>query len=189
MTDQPSLFRELKPLQTRRWIKVGGGYLHATHIGKAVMGGRKGKQIVLKDVLLVPGLGVNLVSWNQFSQQYGVQPPKFTLVSSTGTPVVQTRIQGGVPFIDQIDEALVEKALSCLSSEGQSNGEYAYAATEMSQNQWELWHRRFAHFGENLLKDIHKVTDLKEGIPIPKEHQPCRVCSLAKMKRHRGKET
>ena len=189
MTDQPSLFRELKPLQTRRWIKVGGGYLHATHIGKAVMGGRKGKQIVLKDVLLVPGLGVNLVSWNQFSQQYGVQPPKFTLVSSTGTPVVQTRIQGGVPFIDQIDEALVEKALSCLGSEGQSNGEYAHAATEMSQNQWELWHRRFAHFGENLLKDLHKVTDLKEGIPIPKEHQPCRVYLLAKMKRHRGKET
>ena len=61
MTDQPSLFRELKPLQTRRWIKVGGGYLHATHIGKAVMGGRKGKQIVLKDVLLIPSLRVNLV--------------------------------------------------------------------------------------------------------------------------------
>ena len=62
MTDQPSLFRELKPLQTRRWIKVSGGYLYATHIGKAVMGGRKGKQIVLKNILLIPSLRVNLVS-------------------------------------------------------------------------------------------------------------------------------
>ena len=83
----------------------------------------------------------------------------------------------------------MEKALSCLGSEGQSNGEYAHAATEMSQNQWELWHRRFAHFRENLLKDLHKVTDLKEGIPIPKEHQPYRVYLLAKIKRYRGKET
>ena len=83
----------------------------------------------------------------------------------------------------------MEKALLYLGLEGQSNREYAYIATKMSQNQWELWHRRFAHFGENLLKDLHKVTDLKEGIPIPKEHHPCRVCSIAKMKRHRGKET
>ncbi|KAF2206123.1 hypothetical protein CERZMDRAFT_54456, partial [Cercospora zeae-maydis SCOH1-5] len=62
MTDQESLFRELKPLQRKKWIKVGGGYLIATHVGNAVMGGKRGKQIVLKNVLFVPGLGVNLVS-------------------------------------------------------------------------------------------------------------------------------
>ena len=41
---------------------MGGGYLKATHIGKAVIGRRKGKQIVLEGVLLMPSLGVNLVS-------------------------------------------------------------------------------------------------------------------------------
>lgn len=186
MTDQQSLFRELKPLQRKIWVKVGGGYLHATHVGTAVMGGKKGKQIMLRKVLFVPGLGVNLVSWNQFSQQFGVQPPKFTLVSESGKPVVQTRLQGGVPFIDQIDNALVEKAYATTLEENEA---YAYAATEGISPQWELWHRRFAHFGGGLLKDLHKVTDLTECIPIPKEHQPCRVCSLAKMKRHKGKET
>ena len=40
---------------------MGGGYLKATHVGRAVMGGRKGKQIVLERVLLVPSLRVNLV--------------------------------------------------------------------------------------------------------------------------------
>uniref|UniRef100_A0A9Q8USZ2 Retrovirus-related Pol polyprotein from transposon TNT 1-94-like beta-barrel domain-containing protein n=1 Tax=Passalora fulva TaxID=5499 RepID=A0A9Q8USZ2_PASFU len=81
MTDQDSLFRTLKPLQKRKWIKVGGGYLQATHMGSAVMGGPSGKQIVLENVLFVPGLGVSLVSWNQFSQQFAVQPPSFTLKS------------------------------------------------------------------------------------------------------------
>ena len=62
MTDQESLFRDIKPLERKKWIKVGGGYLTATHVGSAVMGGRKGKQIVLKGVLFVPRLRVNLVS-------------------------------------------------------------------------------------------------------------------------------
>ncbi|XP_073287519.1 uncharacterized protein, partial [Primulina huaijiensis] len=110
MTDQPCLFRHLSQLRVRTWIKVGGGYLKATHVGKAVMGGRKGKQIVLEGVLLVPGLGVNLVSWNQLSKQFGVQPPKFTLNSLSGEPVIKTRMHGGVPFIEEIDQALVEKA-------------------------------------------------------------------------------
>ena len=40
---------------------MGGRYLKVTHVGRAVMGGRKGKQIVLEGVLLMPSLGVNLV--------------------------------------------------------------------------------------------------------------------------------
>ena len=54
----------MNPIVQKTWIKVGGGYLRATHVGSAVMGGRKGKQIVLKGVLFVLGLGVNLVSWH-----------------------------------------------------------------------------------------------------------------------------
>ncbi|GIZ47373.1 hypothetical protein CKM354_001046600 [Cercospora kikuchii] len=188
MTDQESLFRELKPLQRKKWIKVGGGYLIATHVGNAVVGGPKGKLIVLKNVLFVPGLGVNLVSWSQFSQQYGVQPPSFTLVSLSGKPVVQTKLIGGVPFIEEIDNTLQELAMSCIN-QNQENEAYAFEAQEKSQDQWELWHRRLAHFGEGLLRNLHKVSDLRAQIPIPKEHQPCRVCSLAKMKKHRGKET
>ena len=61
MTDQLCLFRHLSKLRVKTWIKVGGRYLKAIHIGKAVIGGRKGKQIVLEGVLLVPSLRVNLV--------------------------------------------------------------------------------------------------------------------------------
>ena len=61
ITDQPCLFRYLSELRVKTWIKVGGRYLKVTHVGRAVMGGRKGKQIVLEGVLLMPSLGVNLV--------------------------------------------------------------------------------------------------------------------------------
>ena len=64
ITNQPCLFRHLSKLRVKTFIKVGGRYLKATHIGKVVMGRRKGKQIVLEGVLLVPSLRVNLVLWN-----------------------------------------------------------------------------------------------------------------------------
>ena len=63
MTNQLSLFRgPLMELPNKKWIKVGGSYLKATHIGKAVIGRKKGQQVVLKGVLFVLGLRVNLVS-------------------------------------------------------------------------------------------------------------------------------
>ena len=138
----------------------------ATYIGSAVMGGRKGKQIVLKGVLFVPGLGVNLVSWNQFSKQFGVQPPRFTLHSPDGKPVVRTRLSGGVPFIEEISQDLDEHAYLCTYQDSVNDDSCAFIA-QTDQDQWELWHRRVGHFGEGLLRDLHKVTDLKEKIPVP----------------------
>uniref|UniRef100_A0A9Q8L4L8 Retrovirus-related Pol polyprotein from transposon TNT 1-94-like beta-barrel domain-containing protein n=1 Tax=Passalora fulva TaxID=5499 RepID=A0A9Q8L4L8_PASFU len=170
MTDQDSLFRTLKPLQKRKWIKVGGGYLQATHIGSAVMGGPSGKQIVLENVLFVPGLGVSLVSWNQFSQQFAVQPPSFTLKSLSSKPVVQTKLRGGVPFIHSISEILEPQHTGILSQERDGT---AMANTE-SEDQWELWHRRCAHLGKGLLRNLHRVTDKKDPIPVPSEHQNCK---------------
>ncbi|RAQ99895.1 CoA-transferase family III [Stemphylium lycopersici] len=189
MTDQSCLFRSMTPLTRKKWIKVGGGFLLATHIGNAEMSGRAGRKVVLEDVLLVPKLGVNLVSWNQFSKQFGVQPPSFSLVSPSGETVVQTKLLGGVPFIDEISPLLQERAHYSSCAPPIENA-FVTAQSETDLKQWELWHRRFAHFGKNLLQNLHKVTDLKEPIPIPKDgfHQ-CRVCSIAKMKKYKGKVT
>ncbi len=181
MTDQPSLFRTLIPLGRIRWIKVGGGFLKATHVGNAVMGGKAGKQIVLENVLFVPGLGVSLVSWNQFSKQFAVQPPSFTLKSLSGKPVVQTKVQGGVPFIHSLSEDLEQ--LACVAQDTSESWGYAMAAAE---DQWELWHRRCAHLGKGLLRNLHRVTDKKEPIPVPSEPHSCKVCSLANMRKFKG---
>lgn len=184
MTDQPSLFRTLVPLEKAKWIKVGGGFIKATHVGNAVMGGKSGRQIVLENVLFVPSLGVSLVSWNQFSKQFAVQPPSFTLRSMDGKPVVKTKIQGGVPFIQSLSSDLELRAH--LAQEDEDVWEHAMVATE---DQWELWHRRCAHLGKGLLRNLHKVTDMREPIPVPKETHQCKVCSLANMRNFKGAVT
>ncbi|KAI0991928.1 hypothetical protein K3495_g16259, partial [Podosphaera aphanis] len=60
MTDNPKLFKgPLRP--TRRTIRVGGGKLFCREMGDAWMVTKMGVA-VLKDCLLVPGLGANLMS-------------------------------------------------------------------------------------------------------------------------------
>ncbi|KAI1006166.1 hypothetical protein K3495_g2048 [Podosphaera aphanis] len=59
MTDNPKLFKgPLRP--TRRTIRVGGGKLFCREMGDAWMVTKRGVA-VLKDCLLVPGLGANLM--------------------------------------------------------------------------------------------------------------------------------
>eukprot|EP00640_Fibrocapsa_japonica_P005616 CAMPEP_0113941636 /NCGR_PEP_ID=MMETSP1339-20121228/7514_1 /TAXON_ID=94617 /ORGANISM="Fibrocapsa japonica" /LENGTH=96 /DNA_ID=CAMNT_0000945835 /DNA_START=57 /DNA_END=344 /DNA_ORIENTATION=- /assembly_acc=CAM_ASM_000762 len=65
MTGDASIFvpGSLRPVKTR--IKFGNGeFLQATHIGAV----RLGEQDVLCNVLLVPGMSVNLMSVSQFDQ-------------------------------------------------------------------------------------------------------------------------
>lgn len=60
MTENPKNFKgPLRP--TRRIIKVGGGKLLCREMGEAIMVTENGVG-VLKDCLLVPGLGANLMS-------------------------------------------------------------------------------------------------------------------------------
>src|SRR5208282_2279487 len=44
-----------------------------------------------------------------------------------------------------------------------------------------LWHKRFAHMGEQKLKNLHQVTTLQRAIHKPKIMEPCEVCALTKM--------
>jgi Reverse transcriptase (RNA-dependent DNA polymerase)/gag-polypeptide of LTR copia-type len=61
MTDNPRLFRA-PPKQFKRGIKVGGGRIFSTHKGTAEMRLPDGNSVLLSNVLLVPKLGVNLLS-------------------------------------------------------------------------------------------------------------------------------
>jgi hypothetical protein len=89
MTDNPSCFRgPLIPLR-RRWIKVGGGYLWSDSYRKAVIGDKSQNWIEL-DVLLIPGLGVNLISGKKLCAEYNLyslmKPDSFTIVLSYFIP-------------------------------------------------------------------------------------------------------
>ena len=44
-----------------------------------------------------------------------------------------------------------------------------------------LWHKRFSHLGPDKLRNLHKVTTLREAIKVPKIGEVCEVCQLTKM--------
>lgn len=203
MTDQISLFRgPLKLLPLKKLIKVGGGILSASHEGDAVMEDRKGNKVILKRVLFVPGLGVNLVSWNKLSSQFDIQPPDFNVVSSSdGKPVLQTIIRRGVPIIttikgmqEKVKRKNQELEWSFPSAESEpipfDESEELAPSLTRKKAQWELWHRRFAHYGAKSLRNVHKVTTLDKPIPTFESRDcPCRVCLTTKMKRSYGGTT
>ncbi|KAI0995269.1 hypothetical protein K3495_g12913 [Podosphaera aphanis] len=71
MTDQRQFFKgPLRP--TRRTIKVGGGRLFCREMGEAWMV-TSGGMALLRDCLLVPGLGANLMSVRKACAQAGLQ--------------------------------------------------------------------------------------------------------------------
>ena len=51
---------------------------------------------------------------------------------------------------------------------------------------YRLWHRRFGHLGSAKLRNLHKVTTLKNPIPIVEEQDPCEVCSMTKLTNRRN---
>ncbi|KAI1507284.1 Retrotran-gag-2 domain containing protein [Pyrenophora tritici-repentis] len=61
MSDQPSLFRRMIKIK-RRLVRVGGGELYADWKGEAQVVCKDGSSTWLSEVLLVPNLGVNLLS-------------------------------------------------------------------------------------------------------------------------------
>ena len=67
MSDQPSIFRHMIPIK-RRKILVGGGEIYSDHRGVAELTCADGSSMLLKDVLFVPGLGVNLLSARRLCQ-------------------------------------------------------------------------------------------------------------------------
>lgn len=56
-----------------------------------------------------------------------------------------------------------------------------------SVNDYFLMHRRFAHFGSNLISKLHKVTTHRK-IRRPKTKPPCPSCSIGKMKKKINRE-
>jgi hypothetical protein len=189
MTDQPSSFRQPMIPIKRRWIKVGGGrYLASDFCGQVVIHDKSGKSIELR-ALLVPELGVNLISGRRLSAEhnlFGLMAPEFfAMIDSQFQSHLHFARQGGVYVLTQILRPLglpdQELALQCASHD--------YALFSDS-DKYQLMHRRFAHLGPEKLRSLHRVTTLAEPIPIvPSTECPCEVCALTKIKNRRGQVT
>jgi hypothetical protein len=61
MSDQPSIFKQMIPINRRR-IQVGGGVLYSDAKGTVDLKCNDGSPMVVRNVFLVPKLGANLIS-------------------------------------------------------------------------------------------------------------------------------
>lgn len=216
MTDQPKLFRGPLVSIKQRTIRVGGGMLYADHMGTAIVSVKGGKELRLANTLLVPSLGVNLVSGRKMVAAIGsegiLDKNQLTFWDRNKIIIASAKWSHGIYLISEIGNGKQEAAYSTFED---SPFEYETACpatsemvldpsivqseeliqssddqqpdndvTDNDQKSYDLWHRRFAHFGSAKLKCLHKVTTMKTPIRVPAIKNLCRCCELTK-KRNR----
>ncbi|KAI0994557.1 hypothetical protein K3495_g13624 [Podosphaera aphanis] len=94
-----------------------------------------------------------------------------------------------------IDSNSTTATLHDLSAPSSSAQKYEHSTDTVRENlnqsdvdRYLLWHRRFAHLGPEKIRNLRKVTTLREAIKIPKLREICEICQLTKMTNRIPKE-
>ncbi|KAF7569560.1 UBN2 multi-domain protein [Pyrenophora tritici-repentis] len=179
MSDQPSLFRRMIKIK-RRLVRVGGGELYADWKGEAQVVCKDGSSTWLSEVLLVPNLGVNLLSGRRICAA-GLKGRfnSHVLCFKLGKEIIiKATMDDGLYVVSHIADGYHETAF--LGTEP-----HTPVKSELKVNEKErylLYHRRFAHLGPTKIAKLHEVTTLQKKIQVPEKIEICEVCSLTKMK-------
>lgn len=196
MTDDPSLFRGPLIKIKRRRIRVGGGELSSAKKGTVELRVQDGGSTLLKDCLLVPNLGANLMSGRRIVQKgldgrFNESEMYYTLGN---TKIIRAKAQDGVYVVSYIAPGFTEAGFSatCLTIddafdavEGESGDE---DLTKKERDRYRIYHRRFGHIGPAKLRRLHLLTNLKKAIKIPKDRDICGPCKIGKLTNRRHKE-
>jgi len=213
MADQINIFSgPLVKIRTRN-IRVGGGVMHSDEMGVAILKDRKGNQIRLPETLYVPGLGANLLSGRKMCDsglKGSFDTDNLWFEDKSGKRVIQAIESGGVYIVDSITPQICDFAFKAVQTPSQV---YAFDAQEemildqdpqmpdnmlstdnlppqpsgtKDQEEYRLWHRRFAHLGPRKIANLHKVTTLEKPIPVYTDLE-CETCSLTRMRNRKGK--
>ena len=183
---------------TRRIIKVGGGYLHSSRYGDIEIPGRGGKPITIQRVYYVPNLGANLLSCRRLCTlglrgEFDVKAIK--LFNLRNECVLRARHSEGVYIVEQIDK-LPKRVSNTMYSYWASafwlkdswNKRTTSSATLSTtvgkrDKDFVLMYRRFGHMGNEVLRNIHHVTD-HGPIQLLNEKHICSSCQIGKITRH-----
>ena len=97
----------------RRIVKVGGGKLYTTYIGRVLLKPRKGHEVVITNVFLVPGLGVNLLSGKRLTES-GLEGRfdsySMHIVSHEGKVMLKAPTKHGIYVVDWVSRHINEIA-------------------------------------------------------------------------------
>ena len=117
MTDQHRLFSTPLTRIKRRYIKVGGGRLHADYCGTVRMCDQAGNSALLSSVLYVPQLGVNLLSGKRMcgkGLRGSFDEKALYMHDRHGNLAIEAREHGGVYIVNHIAKGLDEFALAAM---------------------------------------------------------------------------
>ena len=189
MSDQPSLFRRMTQIK-RRTIRVGGGYLYADWKGEAQVVCKNGSSTWLSDVLLVPNLGINLLSGRRICAA-GLKGRfnSHTLYFKLGKKrIIQADMDDGLYIVSHIADGYGETAFQSVDHRAPIEGNDARDLEFSEKERYMLYHRRFAHLGPAKIAKLHEVTTLQKEIRVPERKEICEVCAMTKMRNSISKQ-
>ncbi|KAI0993630.1 hypothetical protein K3495_g14554, partial [Podosphaera aphanis] len=200
MSDQPSLFRSLITIP-RRTILVGGGKLYARAEGSAQLTCKDGSSMMLHNVLLVPGLGINLLSGRQMCRNGGLKgafDENHLYFKRGDRPLITATMKNGLYIVSHVsngNKCSEIPAYNARSEDMEVDNDESKPVidaelTPNEKDRYMLYHRRFSHLGPQKLRTLHKVTNLSRPIKVPQslEERICEVCLLTKMRNKTSKE-
>lgn len=208
MTDKPYLFTSELTQIPRRWIKVGGGRLFSDYKGDVLLRCPDSSSGILHDVLLVEGLGVNLLSAKRFCERSNAKGSfdnkKMLFHDKNDNLILSASLENGLYKVDHIsgpsERALISQDhnhdyLPIDIDEAQDgettdhNMPLRSRAEVLEQRRLErywLHHRRCGHAGPRVISLLHTITDVDRPIKIPSNLELFDVCLTTKMKKYRS---
>ena len=200
MTDNAKFFSNPPRPTARTTIKVGGGRLYSTKRGTVRIQDKSGSQLVLKDVLYVPDLGVNLLSGRKLCKEGlrgSFDDKRMHYLDKLGNTILEATERRGVYVLDKItatyaqsDETEHVYTGHALNNQVVTEEETPSSDSDPEEQDkkvvenYRLYHRRFAHLGPAKIGTIHKMTTHTQPIKIAK--CGCNVCQETKMVKRRG---
>jgi hypothetical protein len=208
MADNIHLFRQPLRQVPEVIIQCGGGELSSDQRGTATVVCEDGSWCEMEDVLFVPNLGVNLISAKRLCKKglEGSFDKTHMYVSKGGNIAVLAEQKDGLyivshvsskyrgkafiahkkrafPVIDIYDHEMQEE-----SDVDPDDSEVEEATTKSDRRLYRKMHRRFAHYGPNMISKLHKVTTLRNQIKVPpRDKRICKSCQIGKMRNRTSK--
>ncbi|KAF7565152.1 hypothetical protein PtrM4_045860 [Pyrenophora tritici-repentis] len=202
MTDKRNLFRgplKRTPLTT---IQVGGGFLHSTQRGTVMMKALDGTTGLLRKVLYVPKLGVNLIAARRLCREglQGIFDDKNMYFKDKSRIAVQAAQKDGLYIVSHIASKYSGKAFIAgktrTDSNDQSTAEESQEtqpetqsdqdpdeseedkSTKKDRRNYRLMHRRFAHYGPAMLRNLYKMRNKMNKILAEHKKEVLALVSL-----------
>lgn len=183
MTDNRSIFTSFRPVNGPSITTAGKGSLQTTARGDVSIVAANGVQVTIKDVMYVPGLGHNLLSLAQLEDRgisYRSEKGRMEFVRQ-GKVIGHATRRGRTYILSGVKEKGLGQGAALIAAQGAAPEGPAIAAPAITEEPFDLWHRRFGHLGQGKLRQLHGVTQgLKGPIGRITSTSPCEPCIYAK---------